>query len=99
MEVRFRDERLRRFVESEEQVTKRCGEDVARQLPKKLQQLMGADRLEDLFPYRGLRLELLVPKHAGIWSIRINRQWRLLFRVGERDDVIVVEEVSKHYER
>lgn len=80
-------------------MTKRCGEDVARQLPKKLQQLMGADRLEDLFPYRGLRLELLVPKHAGIWSIRINRQWRLLFRVGERDDVIVVEEVSKHYER
>lgn len=99
MEIRFRDERLRRFVESEEQVKRRCGEDVARQLPKKLLQLMSADRLEDLFPYRGLRLKLLNPKQEGIWSIRINHQWRLLFRVAERGDMIVVEEVSKHYER
>ena len=99
MEIRFRDERLRRFVESEEQVKRRCGEDVARQLPKKLLQLMSADRLDGLFLYRGLRLKLLNPKQEGIWSIRINHQWRLLFRVGERGDVIVVEEVSKHYER
>lgn len=99
MEVRFHDERLRRFVESRKQVTRRCGPDVAEQLPKKLQTLMSASRLEDLFRTRGLGLELLEPKELGIWSIRINRQWRLLFRAGEHDDVVIVEEVSKHYER
>ena len=99
MEVRFRNERLRRFVESETKVTRRCGKDVAHQLPKKLQHLISANRLEDLFRYGGLGLELLEPKERGMWSIRINRQWRLLFQKGERDDVVIVEEVSKHYER
>lgn len=39
-----------------------------------------AERIEDLRIPPGNRLEALSGDRAGLWSIRVNEQWRLCFR-------------------
>lgn len=47
---------------------------------RKLDQLEAAERLEDLRQPPGNRLEALEGDRAGTYSVRVNRQWRLVFR-------------------
>lgn len=60
---------------------------------RKLVQLDGAIRLGDLASPLGNRLELLRGDLAGKHSIRINDQWRLVFRWtgGGAEDVEIVD--------
>lgn len=62
----------------------------------KLKVLNAATSVEDLRVPRGNRLETLRGDREGQWSIRINRQFRVVFSFegGDAYDV----EVSKHYE-
>ena len=53
---------------------------IARVALRKLIQLNQAGRLEDLAVPPGNRLEALHGKRKGEYSIRINQQWRLVFR-------------------
>ena len=53
---------------------------IARVALRKLIQLNQAGRLEDLAVPPGNRLEGLQGKRKGEYSIRINQQWRLVFR-------------------
>jgi len=64
----FHEERNRRFSS------------IARVALRKLIQLNRAGRLEDLAVPPGNRLEALSGDRAGSHSIRINQQWRLVFR-------------------
>jgi toxin HigB-1 len=47
---------------------------------RKLDMLNSADRLSDLNTPPGNRLELLKSNFAGYYSVRINDQWRIIFR-------------------
>lgn len=53
---------------------------VERQLMRHLQMLKAAHALGDLKVPPGNRLELLKGDLAGRWSIRVNRQYRLVFK-------------------
>jgi len=53
------------------------------QAERKLQMLHSAERVEDLRMPPGNRLETLGGKLDGRWSIRINRQQRLVFEWDE----------------
>ncbi len=64
----FREEKNRRFAS------------VARVALRKLMQMNRAGRLSDLAVPPGNRLELLRGKRAGFHSLRVNDQWRLVFR-------------------
>lgn len=64
----FREERNRRF------------HSVARVALRKLIQMNRAGRLTDLAVPPGNRLEALRGSLAGLHSIRINDQWRIVFR-------------------
>jgi proteic killer suppression protein len=64
----FRSEKNRRFST------------IARIALRKLIQLNRAGRLEDMAVPPGNRLELLKGDLAGLHSIRVNDQWRLVFR-------------------
>ena len=67
------------FVEGE--VPKRAGwSGVAKIASRKLDMLDYADRLRDLASPPGNRLEALKGDLAGFHSVRINDQWRLVFR-------------------
>jgi toxin HigB-1 len=60
---------------------------------RKLKQLDLARRLEDLRAPPGNRLEPLRGDRAGLWSIRVNDQFRLCFRWtgADAEDVEVVD--------
>jgi proteic killer suppression protein len=46
---------------------------------RKLSILDAASSLQDLAAVQSLRLEKLVGKREGTWSIRVNKQWRIIF--------------------
>jgi len=46
----------------------------------KLDVLNAAESLDDLFSPPGNRLEALTGDYAGFHSIRINKQWRIIFQ-------------------
>ena len=67
-EVLFRDERVRQF------------EGIARAAKRKLEALDAASRLENLTVPRSNRLEKLKGDLKDFHSIRINAQWRVIFK-------------------
>lgn len=66
---------------------------ISRAALRKLIQLNGAERLEDLRMPPGNRLEALKGDRVGQHSIRINNQWRICFRwrEGRATDVEIVD--------
>jgi proteic killer suppression protein len=67
--------------------------DVAAVARRKLVMLDSAERLDDLRSPPGNRLEALKGKLAGRHSIRVNDQWRIVFRWTDNgpDDVEVID--------
>jgi proteic killer suppression protein len=67
--------------------------DVRRVALRKLDALNGARELKDLRSPPGNRLETLCGDLAGLHSIRVNDQWRIVFRwvEGDAHDVSVVD--------
>ena len=77
----FRDEVVRRF------------RGIARPAKRKLEAVNAARRLEDLMVPPANRLEKLKGKLRDFYSIRINDQWRVIFKWidGEPHDVRIVD--------
>ena len=70
-EALFNGKRVRRFVNFE------------RAALRKLEQLDLALVIEDMRAPPGNRLEALKGDRAGLWSVRINGQWRICFRFAD----------------
>ena len=77
----FHDERVRQF------------EDIARRAKRKLEAINAASRLDDLSIPRSNRLEKLKGDLKDFHSIRINDQWRVIFKWidGEPHEVRIVD--------
>lgn len=77
----FREERNRRFNA------------IARVALRKLIQMNRAGQLSDLAVPPGNRLEALKGDLAGLHSIRVNQQWRIVFRWTEQgpDEVRIMD--------
>lgn len=89
----FASERIREFFESGG-VPRRIGwSAVAAVVRRKLDMIEYAAELRDLRSPRGNRLEALRGERKGFHSIRVNDQWRVIFRWSERgaEDVDVVD--------
>jgi proteic killer suppression protein len=72
---------------------------VVKQYQKKVNILISITELNELFNFRSLNFEALKGSRKGQYSIRLNKQYRLLFklnRIGELEILII--EISKHYE-
>lgn len=67
--------------------------DIHRPALRKLDMLDAAGRLDDLRTLPGNRLEALKGKLKGFYSVRINAQWRMIFRWADGDayDVAVTD--------
>ena len=87
----FRDKETERVWQR--QRTRRLNADVQRAALRKLVILDAADALDDLGVPPGNRLEKLRGNRAGLYSIRINEQWRICFRWTEAgpEDVEIVD--------
>jgi proteic killer suppression protein len=68
-------------------------QDVARRAKRKLEALNAASRLEDLNLPPSNRLEKLKGSLEGFHSIRVNDQWRVIFKWhdGDAHDVRIVD--------
>jgi proteic killer suppression protein len=82
-EALFNGKRVRRFVNFE------------RAALRKLEQLDLALIIEDMRSPPGNRLEALKGDRAGLWSVRINDQWRVCFRF-EEGNALDVEIADYH---
>ena len=67
--------------------------DIQERARRKLRMLNQARIVEDLQIPPGNRLEQLKGNLAGYWSIRINQQWRIIFRWqdGATKDVTIID--------
>ena len=72
---------------------------VVKQYQKKVNILISITSLNELYNFRSLNFEALKGNREGQYSIRLNKQYRLLFRITKNEEVeIIIIEISKHYE-
>jgi proteic killer suppression protein len=73
--------------------------EVIKQYQAKVRVLTVIENLKDLYPIRSLNFEALSGNRKGQFSIRLNKQFRLIIIEAE-DELIEIEiiEISKHYE-
>lgn len=83
------------FFDRRSSQTRRFPRDMLRSARRKLLYLHDADRLADLRVPPGNRLEALKGRWRGFHSIRINDQWRLVFR-WEHGNALEVAVVDYH---
>jgi proteic killer suppression protein len=102
MKVFFESEDLAILYESDPDHLKgkqKISTAVVKQYQKKVNILISITELNELFNFRSLNFEALKGSRKGQYSIRLNKQYRLLFklnRIGELEILII--EISKHYE-
>ena len=99
MRLAFEDDDLRRLYEERNFVLPRLGPDVVKAFRKKVGFLAQAESDSDLRNYKALHFEKLRGGRAGQYSIRLNRQWRLILRIetdAEGRLLVIVEIVDYH---
>lgn len=89
----FGDEETERFFATGK--SRRLPTEIRKRAAMRLTQLHAATSVEDLRMPPSNRLEALVGKRLGLWSIRINDQWRVCFRF-ENGDAFDVEIADYH---
>ncbi len=79
--------------------------DIIKQYKKKLQILISVESLKALTLFKSLNFEELKGDKEGYYSIRLNKQYRLILSLEEEKngqficDVVLINEISKHYEK
>lgn len=74
--------------------------EIIKQYKKKVQLLTVISKLEQLKQFRGLNFEFLKGDRKEECSVRLNKQYRLVFEQTKENEisVILINEISKHYE-
>jgi proteic killer suppression protein len=99
MRIGFGDDELRRLYEDPNFHAPRYGTDLVKAIRKKIGIIVAAATEQDLRSMKSLHFEKLVGDRAGQHSIRLNDQWRLVFRLETGDDgrvVVILEVVDYH---
>jgi plasmid maintenance system killer protein len=79
--------------------------EIITQFKKKIQLLISVDSVDELRLFKSLHFETLKGNLTGEYSIRLNIQYRLIFSIEKEDsgdiviEVILINEISKHYEK
>ena len=72
---------------------------VVKQYQRKVNILISVTELNELNNFRSLNFEALKGDRKGQYSIRLNKQYRLLFKLNRNGELeILIIEISKHYE-
>jgi proteic killer suppression protein len=87
----FGDTETERIYEG--QRSRKLPGDIQHRARRKLRMINQARSLQDLSVPPGNRLEALQGDLEGFWSIRINQQWRIIFRWddGRKSDVSITD--------
>ena len=98
MEIRFRTRKLQRQYESSAEAARAYGRDVARKYIQRVDLIKAIHNLAEMKALPGLDCHPLKGDRAGQWAISLTGFWRLIFTLsGDQLEIVLVEEVSKHY--
>jgi len=99
MRIEFDDDDLRRLYEVEDLRLPGLGRDLTKAFRRKVSLIEDSATEQDLRAFKSLRLEKLAGKLAGLHSIRLNEQWRLLLRL-DTDQmgrlVVIIQVIDYH---
>jgi len=74
---------------------------VVQKYQRRIDTMMAATRKEDLFPFHSLNFEALHGDKEGLFSIRVDSQYRIEFTLREETEPIItianIIELSNHY--
>jgi proteic killer suppression protein len=102
MKVFFETEELARLYEADPdhlEGKQKIPSAVVKQYQKKVNILISITELSELYNFRSLNFEALKGDRKGQYSIHLNKQYRLLFRINKNGELeIMIIEISKHYE-
>jgi proteic killer suppression protein len=69
---------------------------------KTVKKLMSSENIAELKAQKSLNFEALKGKLSGKYSVRVDKKYRLIFRIVKNgivvEDVIVIEELNNHYQ-
>lgn len=103
MIVKFNNAYLEKLYTNREIRRKNAySKEVIIQFKKTVLRLEQADNTSQLRQFRSLNFEALKGDKKGLYSVRVNKQYRLEFEI-ENDiinlsEIILIEDLSKHYE-
>jgi toxin HigB-1 len=103
MQVRFNNDYLEKIYSNEPVKGKPIfSKEVILQFKKTILKIRLAENAIELRQQSGLHFEALKGDKKGLYSVRVNKQYRLEFKV-ENDiiklvEIILIEDLSKHYE-
>ena len=103
MEIKFNNVYLKKLYSNEIVRGKPIyNAEVVMQFKKTVLRLEQADNTSQLRQFRSLNFEALKGDKKGLYSVRVNKQYRLEFEI-ENDtinlsELIRIEDLSKHYE-
>jgi len=68
---------------------------------RRVDQFIAADHSNELRQLKSLHFEALKGDKQGLYSVRINRQYRIEFRLNydqvEQIEIVLIEDLSNHY--
>ena len=104
MIVKFNNAYLQKLFESKQVIGKpKFAVDIILRYKKTVIKLQFAENIKELRKYKGLNFEALKGDLKGYYSVRVDKQYRLILSIGEDkaiiiSEIIIIEELSKHYE-
>jgi len=96
--IEFRTVGLRKCYEENSRAVRRWGDGIARRYVGRIDILYAAQSVADLHKIPQLKLHALKGNRSGQFAIHLDGFMRLIVSFdAKHDDVIWIEEVSKHY--
>ena len=98
MIVKFKTRTLGICFKEHRKAAKLFGEQIARKYIHRIQIIQQSKNLHELMSLPGLRCHALKGVRKGEYAINLSGFYRLIFTLtGNRLEIVMIEEVSKHY--
>ena len=97
MEVSFQSQKLLRCYKEASTATRAWGPVVGRRYIQMVNELSSLPEFSDLFAVVRMRAHPYKSR-PGSYALDMTGRWRLVVRTSERNDQVIIEEVSNHYD-
>ena len=102
MIIRYGKDYLKELYENGRCKDKKHQDSIVKKYQKRVDTLIAATRMEDLFPFKSLGFEALHGDKDGLYSVKVDMQYRLEFSLEQNgiEQIITIctlEELSNHY--
>ena len=98
MIVKFKTRQLETCYREHRKAIRAFGEQIARKYIQRINIIQQSQNLNELLVLPGLRCHALKGTRSGEYAINLSGFYRLIFTLtGNRLEIVMIEEVSKHY--